>query len=409
MASRAIKDTREGILDGVTNIGDGVLPSSIIFGANASGKSNFLYAVMALKKIVINSNLDGRIISDVNADRFALDESFQGHPTCFDVDFMVSDVRYSYGVSIGDGKVDCEWLHHYPKGSKSVLFERTESGYKFGRHLKGKNSTIASVTRKDSSFLSAAKQFGHEDLSDVISFFEAITYKSMVGIGIESLEATDGLVDGDNIDHRIIKFLGDINTGITEFRIKKTEIFDQFEKMQEEVLSIVEKYTGKMRGHQVKIKNQEIEFGHMSSREGAVFLPFSKESAGTRRLFYILQRVFSTLDAGGVLVIDEIDASLHTSACLLLLELFSDRAVNEKNAQIIVTTHDTNLLNANYIRRDQIWFVEKQNDGSTELIPLTDYRTRKEDNIESGYLRGRYGAMPIIGGVEGYAKDSEGE
>ena len=131
----------------------------------------------------------------------------------------------------------------------------------------------------------------------------------------------------------------------------------------------------------------------------SVFLKYSEESEGTRRLVDLLPAVYRALDVGSVLVVDELDASLHTRACELLLALFSSHVTNPKGAQMIATTHDTNLLHSSLLRRDQIWLTEKDHEGATHLYPLTDIRTRKTDNIARGYLQGRYGAIPFAGNV----------
>ena len=110
------------------------------------------------------------------------------------------------------------------------------------------------------------------------------------------------------------------------------------------------------------------------------------------------------LDWGSIVIIDEIDSSLHTRACEQIIALFQSPKTNPKGAQLIATTHDTNLLNPDTLRRDQIWFTEKDGEGATHLYPLTDIHTRKGDNIEKGYLQGRFGAVPFAGSVDDFIK-----
>jgi AAA15 family ATPase/GTPase len=113
----------------------------------------------------------------------------------------------------------------------------------------------------------------------------------------------------------------------------------------------------------------------------------------------MLGAIFRALDSGSPIVIDELDASLHTLACEAVLALFASPSTNPKGAQLIATTHDTNLLSSRHLRRDQVWFTEKGDDGATHVFPLTDIYTRKGDNIERGYLQGRFGAIPFAGSV----------
>jgi AAA15 family ATPase/GTPase len=122
-----------------------------------------------------------------------------------------------------------------------------------------------------------------------------------------------------------------------------------------------------------------------------------QEIDGTQRLLRLLVPLFKALDTGSAMVLDELDASLHTQACELVTALFSSPRTNPKKAQILATTHDTNLLRSAYLRRDQVWLAEKDAKGATHLYPLTDFRTRKGDKLARGYLQGRYGAIPFAG------------
>jgi AAA15 family ATPase/GTPase len=128
-----------------------------------------------------------------------------------------------------------------------------------------------------------------------------------------------------------------------------------------------------------------------------VFFDLTNESDGTRRLLKLLGLAFQALDAGSLLIVDELDASLHTQACDEVLALFCDKATNPHGAQLIATTHDTNLLDSDFLRRDQVWFAQKDDEGATAVYPLTDIRTRSTDSIARGYLQGRYGAVPTFG------------
>ena len=140
--------------------------------------------------------------------------------------------------------------------------------------------------------------------------------------------------------------------------------------------------------------NLVIELAHRGRKGEAVYFDLDSESAGTRQLLMVLSLAFQALDKGVPLCIDEVDASLHTYASEAILKLFCLSEINRNGAQLIATTHDTNLMKSSVLRRDQLWFTEKTSEGATELYPLTDIRTRKGDNIELGYLQGRYGALP---------------
>ena len=147
-----------------------------------------------------------------------------------------------------------------------------------------------------------------------------------------------------------------------------------------------------------------LRFAHRRCDGADVNFTADMESDGTRRLLYMLAPVFHALDNGTLLIVDELNAHLHTQVCEAVLALFSSPETNPKGAQLIATTHDTNLLRSPYLRRDQVWFAEKDRDGATHLFPLTDIRTRKGDNLEKGYLQGRYGAVPYAGSVRDLLK-----
>ena len=144
---------------------------------------------------------------------------------------------------------------------------------------------------------------------------------------------------------------------------------------------------------------KEISLGHQAAAD-IQFLDIKRESAGTLRLLVLLKPIFEALDNGFLVVIDELDASLHTYLAEQIVALFNSKKTNPKGAQLIATTHDTNLLCADYLRRDQVWFVEKDRNGASTLYPLTDIRTRAADNLEKGYLQGRFGAVPFRGPID---------
>jgi hypothetical protein len=144
-------------------------------------------------------------------------------------------------------------------------------------------------------------------------------------------------------------------------------------------------------------KAAHLQLAHQGADGRAVYFDLQQESDGTRRLLRLMIPAFRALDAGAIMAVDELDSSLHTRACELVVALFSNSVTNPKGAQLIATTHDTNLLVSSHLRRDQVWLAEKDPEGATHVYPLTDFRTRKSDNLERGYLEGRYGAIPFAG------------
>lgn len=398
LVASSLKDVEAGLLDCPAINGPKFLPAVVIYGANASGKSNFVGALAYMRSQIHGSHLRGEPGGGVKRMHFALDPNCAKTPSKFDIDFISNSVRYHYGFESSDEAFISEWLYAFPRGSRQMLFERKGRGFKFGRNLKGRNKVISDLTRPNSLFLSAAIQNDHKQLSAAAEFFQSLRIDRAVSIPGELVSMQ--LAEKD-VDERVIEFLGKIGTGVVAYRRQEKELDTRYLTMQREIYSALQ--SGGMEDEkgefELNTKEISIELAHRGPGGDSVFLNLNRESAGTRRLLILLGRIYRALDRGGLLLIDELDASLHTQACEALLALFSRPEINTRGAQMIATTHDTNLLRSSLLRRDQVWFTEKDLEGATHLYPLTDIRTREGDNIGRGYLQGRFGAIPFAGSV----------
>ena len=350
-----------------------------------------------MQSAILYSHSQGDPAGGVPRLTFALDAKSSSLPSIVDMDFVVDGVRYHYGFEATDKAFTSEWLYAFPRGRQQILFEREgERKVRFGRELKGRNKVIADLMRPNSLFLSVATQNDHKLLSKVSSFFASLTFNSSVSV--ESAMVSFLFID-DDVDNRTINFLEKIGSGVTGCRKKETDIPEEQKKFMQEIYAASDKFTGEERAKSIPLreKNIDIELSHNSADGKKRYLAIERESAGTRRLLVLLNSAFRALDKGELLIIDELDASLHTQACEAILALFSNKDTNPKGAQLVATTHDTNLMKSEHLRRDQIWFTEKDKGGATHLYPLSDIQTRKNDNIEKGYLQGRYGAIPFSG------------
>ena len=213
------------------------------------------------------------------------------------------------------------------------------------------------------------------------------------------MAASAQMSEAGGVDQRVIDFLKKINTGVTGYRRRETEISEEERTVHREFIAMVKRIAGNRGDIEMDddYKQVTFELAHRGRNDGDFFLELEQESAGTRRLLIVLGSACQALDGGQALCVDELDASLHTQASEAVLELFCIREKNPKGAQLIATTHDTNLMESPMLRRDQVWFTEKDPEGATQLYPLTDIRSRKGDNIQKGYLQGRYGAVPLTG------------
>ncbi len=374
------------------------LPSAIIYGANASGKTNFLKAFSFLRNAILQSHTRGNPEGGVPRIPFRLDPARAEETSSLEAEFVVEGVRLQYGFECNDDAFVAEWLYAYPEGKRRRMFERTGNEVEFGSHFKGPKKILVELMRPNSLFISTATQNDHEELSKIVAFFRRTRLSMNVAVAKELINNT---FKKDQVDERTIEFLKSIGTGITGFRQTEVEIPESVRMLTKEFATIARKHMG----DNVVVEDDTsdrsmdvaIEFAHTGMTGELCYLGLERESSGTRRLVLMMNTVFKALDEGNLVIIDELDASLHTFAAAQILELFENPKINQNGAQLVATTHDTNLLSLSKLRRDQIWFCEKDRAGASHLFPLSDIKSRPTDNFEQGYLEGRYGAIPYSG------------
>lgn len=375
-----------------------LLPAAVLYGGNASGKSNFISSINHAKEFILFSHEQGRPDGGVPRKPFLLDEESHEAPSTFEFEFAIDNVRYDYGFSINDKEVVGEWLYAYPHGKRQTWYERSndrETIY-FGKHLRGTSRIIESVTRANSLYLSAAAQNAHKQLTTIYSYFNNIQFNSIADSG--PIRASTQFSDG-TIDDRIIRFLRHADTGISNHRFNLNSKFAGKETVINELMNVINKhYPSGSEGFTLDNlrKSTILSLGHKAANR-VHFLDMDAESSGTLRLLILLRSVFIVLDSGSTAIIDELDASLHPFITERIISIFNSKETNPHGAQLIATTHDTRLLGGDTLRRDQIWFTEKNKNGATVLYPLTDIRTRNSDNLDKGYLQGRFGGIPFPG------------
>lgn len=398
LVTSSLKDGDEGLIDSAAAPNGSVLPAVVIYGANASGKSNVVDALSKMQALVLGSHTRGSPAEKIPRSPFRLDSTSSSKSSCYVIDFVIDDIRHHYGFEVSDTVIETEWLYTFPHSRQQMLFERQGLSFRFGRKLKGKNKNISSLTRPNSLYVSAAAQNNHQQLSKIFEYFRSMRVVREIVITDANTRAILNQYVGnkEELDWRVIDFLREIDTGVTGFRHRETEIPQDVQIFGDTLHSLIVNLadqTDKLERN-VSEKYVDIELGHQGSNGKKFFLELDSESAGTRRLLVVLSLAFRALDRGTMLCIDELDASLHTQASEAVLKLFCSRMINRYGAQLVTTTHDTNLMRSDVLRRDQLWFTEKNAVGATQLYPLTDIRSRRSDNIEKGYLDGRFGAAP---------------
>lgn len=388
-------------------LSEGVLPVAAIYGANASGKSNVIAALQFMEEAVRNSHRTWSPEGDIHTQPFLLDETSATSPTRFDADLLIDGTRFEYGFHLDSSSIHSEWLRAYPNGRKQAWFTReadAEGGKKFtfGKQLAGENQSIANLTRKNSLFLSAAAQNNHEQLSPIYNWFAKKLHFVRDRDALFARTARD-CKDREVLRKQIGQAMQAADLGIVGMELEE-------QAMDEKMRTLIQTFTETARklypeqtippDASMPSSLPRMVLLHKASREKP--MPFSNEneSAGTLAWFGLLGPVLTALGRGRTLCVDELDSSLHPALAVELVRMFNDPVRNPKGAQLVFNTHDTNLLDPRLFRRDQIWFTEKDDKGVTHLYPLTDFKPRKDENLERGYLQGRYGAIPFVGSLE---------
>lgn len=377
-------------IEGVKDLG--LLNSAVIYGANASGKSNLLRSLRTMKKVVTQTSQRGDKLPVVP---FKLDPTTLNQPSEFEVIFIIDGIRYQYGFSANEDKIFEEWLFAYPKGRAQKWFERifnfeTQNyDWSFSSLLGGTKQLWKEATRENALFLSTAVQLNSEQLKPLFDWFDKKLKFGDIG-GFSPGYSISLCVENKKND--IMKFLRAADLNINDIEIKKEE-FNPSTLPSDMPAFLKELLINNMKDGQVV----DVRTAHLNNHNKAVFFDFEDESDGTKKLFAFAGPWMDVLKNGYVLFIDELHDNLHPKLVQFLVKLFHSKETNPKNAQLIFTTHETSILSQDVFRRDQIWFCERNKMQSTSLYPLSDFSPKKgKENLERSYLSGRYGALPFI-------------
>lgn len=405
-----------------------LLKSGVLYGANGSGKSNLLSAMSFFKKFILSSSNERQAGDEIKVLRFLLSSETDQEPSSFEMIFYVENVRYRYGFEADKSKIHSEWLFVLnPEVSVKEIklytreFQTVSSSRQHFKEGKG----IEDKTRPNALFLSTVAQLNGEIATKILTWFKT-DFRTVSGLEDENLVGftIEKMKNEPKFRNQLVEFFKNIRIGFEDVEIVEEDrllesLFHFPQEMpaeMQEVLKDLKNLQDRMKqlqGSKVESKSISINFMHKKFDPNEDFLElvvldFGLQSKGTQKLFNIFGVLIDTIENGKVLVIDELDAQLHTLLTLELIKFFHSRA--NKKAQLIFASHDTNLLRKDIFRRDQIWFTEKNKIGATDLYSLVEYKinqatVRNDASFEKDYLLGKYGAIPFLGDINRFKNE----
>lgn len=365
--------------------------SAAIYGPNASGKSNLISAIAYLKGVVAES-ASLQVDQTFNIKTFVLDPETANAPSEFEITFLKEGVRYQYGFMMTSKRIIEEWLYVYKTAKAQHWFSRKydedkqQDSFEFGSSFKGQKDTWKKSTRGNALFLSTAVQLNSEQLTPIFSWIT----QDLVIFGAQGMPHNDfstNMLQNEQGKQDITNFLISADICIDDVSVTTKKGLRQKIEFNTS--------TGKA-DSSVEDADILVPLFHHKTNQGSAIFELPEESLGTQRLFTLAGPILDILKEGRVLIFDELDSSLHTLLARRLVELFHTPELNTHGAQLVFSTHDTALLHDELLRRDQVWFIEKDTEQVSNLYALTDFSPRKNESIERGYMIGRYGAVPFL-------------
>ncbi len=383
-----------------------------LYGPNASGKSNIIRALLELIQMILFSHkldIDEPIPS---YKPFKFDPEYANGNVSFEAEFLLNSTRYLYSVEFSKTKIEREELHFWPKNKISKLFVRKgNSPIESGLYFKGEKKAIEKQLLPNTLFLSKAANSQNEVLQPIYRYFRD-NYEMHIQMDSSSTpfhETTSRIYEEENGTFYKDLVIGILNAG--DINIKDIKIIKDSnisKKIQNAIIANPEdapQIPGAFKEMIMNSMMYDVFLGHAVYSEGKetdeiIYLDLERdESTGTLKMYDMAIEIIDSLKNGNVLLIDEFNSGLHPHLNKFIVNLFLDPDINKKGAQLIISTHDTCVLELKYIRRDQVWFTDKDKYGATELYSLDEFdkdRVRNNTNFSKWYLDGRFKAIPLL-------------
>lgn len=385
-----------------------LIPSVAIYGKNGGGKSNVIRAFWLAVQFIKNAQRTQHENAKIPVKPFLLNDYSKDEPTFFEFTYVLDNVKYIYGFSATKEKIFSEYLYHSPKGQKATVFTRTEQKFTFTEE-KAKRKLISEAVAPNQLFFSVACTMNDADCMRAMKWFRDYVFFSR-----DYADIPEQLLEYSNDKNMLAAISGYAKAADLGIEKMEFEFKDEVVKDFESEKNIPEKIRFALTAFMQNLKeNSNIsEIGLQKSEVRATSyhnginkngiktsftLDLSDESDGTRKLMSIAPAIESVLNNGGIVLVDELEKELHPMLVNYIVANFQSKTSNPNGAQLIFTTHNTELLNMELMRKDQLYFADiNRNDGASELYSIGDFSTKTADNIRKGYLAGKYGATPDI-------------
>lgn len=376
-----------------------VLPAAGVFGANASGKSNVLEAMDDMRYHILHSFRSGEPGGSMPRWPFRLEERSVAEPSAYEVEFVLDGVMYEYGFIHDDERVIEEWAYYRPKGRAKILFHREGDDIKFGSVDKARSRAAQDLLRPNALLLSTAAAGGHPQLMPVRMWFARNMHFAHARSRANRQALTAQLLDEDSHRGAVLELLWAADLGVVDAKKHQPDPSLR-DRLQRAVRIIAGAEDEPPDGAGLDLDELATVNLLHRGQDGDIEFQAHEESLGTLVWFGIIGPVLQALESGSLLLVDELDASLHPDLVERLVQLFQSAETNPALAQLVFNSHDPALMGdgtaSRLLGRDQIWFTEKLHDGCTRLYPLAELGPRKNEAIAKRYLEGRYGARPIL-------------
>lgn len=404
--------------------GKSLVRAALLYGANAAGKSNLVKAMSFAQQLICwPGGTQGQLPA---VDRFRFDPTMSQKPSCFEFRFLVGDRVFIYGFDVSSRRIDGEWLAFLNGDEEITIFERGADGETKITDAQEQailgDATLHPTLSVLNKLSIRPTQLFLNRVASLPEDAQGPTLHAVIKWLTEDLEILepehracellDRLHEDELFRDFSSKFLDNVDTGIQALRFEETtrecsewerDLLDSGADVDEIAYHHYgcwgDQYCCRHPDDDTKLIVRRLLAAHKAP-DASYPLPFSEESHGTQQLLHFLPVIAAPKDESKVVVIDELDRSLHPLLCWELIRFFSD-SCPEARKQLVVTTHESHLLNQELLRRDEYWFVEKDEHQQSQLVSLSDFKVRNDLKLGKGYLQGRFGAIPVFGGLSG--------